>query len=198
MKQLAFILLFLSCSVRAQDFTISFELKSDDVEIHKLRFYVSNIILNDSIRPEQQQAYLINLLNDESKTISLITEESDITKVAFNLGTDSVLNTAGILQGDLDPIKGMYWAWNTGYINFKLEGKDASKQPYEYHIGGYRTPYATVRSFESQVSSEQIKLELDLNAFLEEARSISQSLMIPGKEASRLSDIFKSSLHVKK
>lgn len=26
------------------------------------------------------------------------------------------------MDGDLDPLNGMYWAWNSGYINMKIEG----------------------------------------------------------------------------
>ena len=197
MKQLIFILLSLSCFVRAQDFKVSFELKSDGIDIHKLRFYVSNITINDSLHPEQQPAYLIDLLADGSGMISIHTGNIKVDKVSFEIGTDSLLNTSGILDGDLDPIKGMYWAWNTGYINFKIEGKNELKKPFEYHVGGYRAPYATVRTFETEVKSEILYLELNLNAFISEAQLISTELMIPGKEAVQLSDIFKNSFHVK-
>lgn len=196
MKQLVLIFIFLSCSVRAQDFTVSFELKSDGVDLHKLRFYVSNIIINDTVHPEQQHAYLIDLLTDGSRTISFNTDKP-VQKVKFDIGTDSLLNTAGILDGDLDPIKGMYWAWNTGYINFKIEGENDSKKPFEYHVGGYRTPYATVRSFETIVINGNLILELDVEEFLTSAESISTSLMIPGEEASRLADIFNNCFHAK-
>ena len=39
------------------------------------------------------------------------------------LGVDSVLNYNGVHEGALDPINGMYWTWQTGYIHCKLEGK---------------------------------------------------------------------------
>lgn len=197
MKSVVYIILILSSSVRAQNFDISFELKSGDVELHKLRFYVSNIIINDSVHPEQQPAYLMDLLAEGSNKISIPTGNLNVSNVYFNIGTDSLLNTAGILDGDLDPIKGMYWAWNTGYINFKIEGVNNSKHRFEYHIGGYRSPFTTVRSFEEEVTSDNLNLVLDLNKFLLEAESVSSELMIPGKEAAQLSDLFKNCLHVK-
>ena len=58
------------------------------------------------------------------------------------LGVDSVLNYNGVHEGALDPINGMYWTWQTGYINCKLEGNiicDSSRKSFEYHIGGYST-----------------------------------------------------------
>lgn len=198
MKQLVFILFFLSCTVRAQDFKLSFDYKSDDIDLHKLRFYVSNIVINDSVNPEQQPAYLIDLLADSSSMIFLKTGKFNVSKLSFDIGTDSLLNTVGILDGDLDPIKGMYWAWNTGYINFKIEGETRASQSFEYHIGGYRAPYATVRSFETSVDSDHLNLVLDLDEFLLDALSVSNALMIPGKEASQLSDLFKNSIHVEK
>ena len=58
------------------------------------------------------------------------------------LGVDSVLNYNGVHEGALDPINGMYWTWQTGYIHCKLEGNiicDSSRKSFEYHIGGYST-----------------------------------------------------------
>ncbi len=48
----------------------------------------------------------------------------------------------------LDPTKGMFWTWNSGYLSFKIEGySPVSTQPAHiiaYHIGGYRSAYNTV------------------------------------------------------
>jgi hypothetical protein len=48
---------------------------------------------------------------------------------------------SGAQTGALDPAKGMFWTWNSGYIMANLEGKSPlSSQPnskIEYHIGGF-------------------------------------------------------------
>ena len=48
------------------------------------------------------------------------------SKLKFQLGIDSLTNVSGAMGGDLDPTKGMYWTWQSGYINMKIEGKSNS------------------------------------------------------------------------
>jgi hypothetical protein len=61
------------------------------------------------------------------------------------------------MDGNLDPTTGMYWTWQSGYINFKLEGV-ASASPAKYnkfywHIGGYRDPFNAQREVEISTKS---------------------------------------------
>jgi len=53
---------------------------------------------------------------------------------------DSIKNVSGVQEGALDPMKGMFWTWKSGYIFAKLEGQsDSSHLPshyFTYHIGG--------------------------------------------------------------
>ena len=66
----------------------------------------------------------------------------------------------------LDPVNAMFWAWNTGYIFLKLEGRSSfSKLPgniFEYHIGGYKSPSNCIRTislnFERPLQIENNKL----------------------------------------
>ena len=59
-------------------------------------------------------------------------------------------NVAGAIGGTLDPINGMYWAWNSGYVNFKIEGtstlSNARKNAFKFHLGGYQHPYNSYRA----------------------------------------------------
>ena len=53
------------------------------------------------------------------------------------------------MDGDLDPLKGMYWAWSSGFINFKLEGSClncGSEKEFTYHIGGFIAPYQSFQT----------------------------------------------------
>jgi hypothetical protein len=51
-------------------------------------------------------------------------------------------NTQGVMTGDLDPMHGMFWTWNSGYIYARLEGQsDSAKAPahrFTWDIGGYK------------------------------------------------------------
>lgn len=68
--------------------------------------------------------------------------------IEFLLGVDSARNVSGIQSGALDPILGMFWEWNTGYIMAKLEGvTDVIPAGYfAYHTGGFREPYNSLRT----------------------------------------------------
>ena len=94
--------------------------------------------------------YLINEDEETSKMFTL----SDVpagqyTGISFLIGVDSADNCSGAQAGALDPVNAMFWAWNTGYIFLKLEGKSpvskSSGRIFEYHIGGYKSPANCVR-----------------------------------------------------
>ena len=81
------------------------------------------------------------------------------------IGVDSLHNCSGAQSGVLDPINGMFWTWNTGYIFMKLEGKSpASKSPghiFEYHIGGYKEPTNFIRTASLTFSKEPMRINPD-------------------------------------
>ncbi len=121
--------------------------------ISKLRYYISNI----SLKPSNGKTiscpgyFLVDEEIKESKSIVL----NDIPggnyeELSFVLGVDSTHNCSGIQSGALDPVNGMFWTWNTGYIFLKLEGHAAlsksTGQIFEYHIGGYRYPNNCIRT----------------------------------------------------
>jgi hypothetical protein len=94
-------------------------------------------------------------------------------------------------SGTLDPALGMYWAWNTGYIHFKLEGTSnlcsTKNQEFQYHIGGYSGKFATQRWLTSPVSlNNQLPfIEIDIASLFKEVVNLKEKplIMIPGKEA---------------
>ena len=121
--------------------------------VSNLKYYISNIklhtpsgqILSDS------GYYLIRKDDPASLDVTLKNVPAGAyDKLTFMIGVDSLHNCSGAQSDALDPVNGMFWTWNTGYIFFKLEGKsNVSKNPggiYEYHIGGYREPNNTIRS----------------------------------------------------
>jgi hypothetical protein len=167
---------------------------SNKMEITTCRFYVSNFTFyaNNKLVSEQKGAFLIDLENPESLQLSF--PISAVDSVRFNLGIDSSTNVAGILDGDLDPIKGMYWTWNSGYINSKIEGTftktNGVKIPFEYHLGGYLPPYPTLQALTFNCEkSESTLVKLDLSQFITSLEiEKCNNVMIPGPKAAELSN----------
>ena len=130
--------------------------------ISKFKYYISNIHLTkkDGKQYASNDYFLVNEEDESSKTIVLNSVPDDTyTSISFTLGVDSLHNCSGAQSGALDPVNAMFWAWNTGYIFLKLEGKSAaSKSPgniLEFHIGGYKKPSNCIRNF--TLNSENYK-----------------------------------------
>jgi hypothetical protein len=57
--------------------------------------------------------------------------------IEFSVGVDAARNRAGAQTGVLDPARGMFWTWHTGYIFFALEGRqEPSGRDLAFHVGG--------------------------------------------------------------
>jgi len=123
--------------------------------VSKFRYYIGNIALNTK---EKEMGFprmykLIDEADSDSQKLILHFPSAylkeEFINLSFILGVDSEHNCSGAQSGVLDPINGMFWTWNTGYIFLKMEGQSAaSKSPghlLEFHIGGYKAPYNCVR-----------------------------------------------------
>lgn len=149
---------------------------SDSIHFDAIRFYISNIQFfqeEELLATLEKKHHLIDLENLESLTIVLEKNaNSDFNKIKFDLGIDSLTNVSGAFGGDLDPTNGMYWTWQSGYINFKMEGVTPScparKNLFQFHLGGYQTPFANVQSVTLDVfDKKNIVIELPIDQFLE-------------------------------
>ena len=172
----------------------------DTLMMETFRCYLSNIqieYVDNSIFTQKNSYHLLDLDHPNSFQIPII-KKSDklISKIMFNIGIDSLTNTAGAMSGDLDPSKGMYWAWQSGYINLKIEGKSLSckarKNEFQFHIGGYLQPNYAMRKVEiivSKNSNDNVNIGIDLNTFFSNI-NLSQinSVMIPGNLAMELAN----------
>jgi hypothetical protein len=169
----------------------------DSIKIESLKFYISNFEFLDndkSMWQEKNSFHLVDISNDRSMKLLLKTNDKvKFNKIKFNLGIDSSVNVSGAMGGDLDPTKGMYWAWQSGYINFKLEGKskkcNTRNNEFHFHLGGYATPYSAIRSITLNVSElETINITLDLEKMISEIDLSKQNkIMSPSFEAVLLS-----------
>jgi len=176
---------------------------SNTFSIQTLRFYISDISLfqdDSQVFHEVNSYHLVDLSAGQAQTLDLdITQKLEFNVLKFNLGIDSLTNVSGALSGDLDPTQGMYWSWQSGYINFKLEGKSLTcttrNKLFQYHLGGYMHPYNSLRTIELPVqASESISISLDLNKILSLSKpSQTPEVMSPGTSAMMISNIVSDS-----
>ena len=113
--------------------------------VNKFRYYIADLTLKgtDKKITVWKKPRLIDEADSASKQFFTPIPKFQITSIEFTIGVDSSHNVNGVQTEDLDPIKGMFWTWNTGYIYAKLEGQsDSSHAPsnyFSYHVGGYKT-----------------------------------------------------------
>lgn len=172
-------------------------LLKDTLQLETFRFYISNVklFLNDnSIISEVNSFHLIDAEDSNTHRIPIqIKSESVIKKVQFYLGIDSTASVSGALSEDLDPTKGMYWAWQSGYINFKIEGKSSScntrNNAFQFHVGGYMKPNYAIRTIELETKNSNFDINVDLSKLFNQIKlSESNSIMIPGTKAMDIAD----------
>ncbi|MFN0014373.1 MAG: MbnP family protein [Saprospiraceae bacterium] len=187
----------------------------DTIVLHTVRFYLGNFVFwkNGQVVFEEKNHY--HLLDPEDETTLdlrfAVPENLPFDTVQFDLGVDSLTTVSGVMGGDLDPTKGMFWTWQSGYIQVKLEGdyksrgdvKPAHSSTFQLHLGGYLPPFQTVQAIKigrflqpqhlvSQPSGRW--LSFDLAPFFEAVDwAKKRSIMSPGGEAVRLSGVLSTS-----
>jgi len=109
------------------------------------KFYIHGIELintdsNKVFRVPVDQYWLVDFSDSVSTEIKVPVLSYTYDRLAFTIGVDSALNVSGAQTGALDPAKGMFWTWQTGYIMAKLEGTSPASSEagkFEFHIGGF-------------------------------------------------------------
>ena len=140
---------------------------------YMLKYYISHMkLVNEN--GERVELYEHELI-DHAVPTSLQLDQVEIpdghyTSLEFNLGVDSLHNHSGDQAGDLDPLYGMIWTWNTGYIFFKHEGyftssTSGTQQPLIYHYGTDRAlaPISLPIQLHVEGNKSIIQLQFDLN-----------------------------------
>jgi len=174
-------------------------LSGDTVSFILFRFYISGLSLwkaNHQVWTERNSFHLLDAGHPESMDLSrFLPEGLDWNSIHFSLGIDSATSCSGAQGGELDPVKGMYWAWQSGYINFKLDGfspmSQAKDHAFHFHLGGYQYPYSCIREIRMDAGpSQDIRVLFDLTKFLATLNLQQEaSMMIPGARASLLSNV---------
>ena len=115
------------------------------LHVETLKCYVGHIELldmNKQIIGRDSFSYrLIDFKNSNSLNFSVNTNSNYASYVRLTLGVDSITNATGIHCCALDPANGMYWSWQSGYIQFKLEGKEKDGTALNLHLGGFSNAY---------------------------------------------------------
>ena len=181
----------------------------ETITIERFRYYLSHFSITDrqgktTVLPIQY--FLIDEADSLSKKIVLTIPDIPIAAIHFLLGVDSLRNVSGIQTGALDPAKGMFWTWNSGYVMAKLEGTAAvSTSPghrFTYHVGGFRTGMNTTRMIDLAIedstkqSLPQLHITADINRWFKgktELRIAATPVChSPGELAMRIADNYSS------
>ena len=167
------------------------------VVFEEFKCYISDIKFykgEELVFAETNSFHLIDARRESSMTF-MVKMSADITysSVKMNIGVDSVTSTSGALGGDLDPAKGMFWTWQSGYINLKLEGRSnkcpTRKNRFQFHLGGYAQAENTLQAIQINTKpGKDIAIDIPLDQFLREI-DLAQlnTIMSPGPEAVALS-----------
>jgi hypothetical protein len=182
-------------------------------EVTRFRFYTGKIApayIDASLKAKITSPYhLIDFSDSNSTRIELPVAAGNCHGIQLQIGVDSIDQSRGAQTGALDPAKGMFWTWNSGYINFKIEGNSPlSTQPshlFEYHIGGYRNDNNTVWKIKLFSTNDEsflitkenkivIEVGLDLDYLFDGPTPLrireTSSCMMPGELARKISENF--------
>ncbi|MES2590105.1 MAG: MbnP family protein [Bacteroidota bacterium] len=177
--------------------------QNNSLEFQNLKFYVSDVQLlkKGKITYQEKESFHLIDFSDIQKTGFRLKNipEKDCDELHFKLGIDSATNFSGALGGDLDPTKGMYWTWQNGYINFKLEGTsnlcETRNNEFVFHLGGHLHPFNSLQELKFPISEvkNEILLKLDVKKFISKIDlTKTNHIMSPSLEAVKLSENVKS------
>ena len=176
--------------------TVSFnQVFSDSIQLHALSYYVGQIELvhKDKV-VKKYDAYHLLTLNDSSKTTISLNQLNNINfdGIRFLIGIDSTVIENGAMSGDLDPMNGHFWSWQSGYIHFKLEG-ELFEKPFTYHIGGASAPTNTLQTIYLPVAliNQHITIEVAIDPMLAWLKKTNDlEIMSPSLTAVEFSTLF--------
>jgi hypothetical protein len=167
----------------------------DSLQLSNFRCYISGIVLaanGKAVYTEANSYHLLDMAEPQTMRI-VLPHIPKYQELRFAIGVDSTKSVSGALGGDLDPEHGMYWAWQSGYINFKIEGSsplcNTRRNEFQFHIGGYAgKDNALVQiSLQNADAPNEITIEIPLDAWMQQIDLRKQhTIMTPSVEAVQL------------
>jgi hypothetical protein len=182
---------------------------NDEFKVNMYKYYFTNIVLETATGfrwTQPESYYLVDQSNSSSlKLIITGVPRANYTKIEFKIGVDGSRNTSGAQTGALDPAKGMFWTWSSGYIMAKMEGTSPqSSDPGKkvvLHLGGFTGTYSSVRNFSftfpntanvTETHSSTINMKNDLAEWFKTPNTISfnstNNLMSVDAESKKIAD----------
>lgn len=175
------------------------------------RIYLGNVeLMNDGDQPVSDHPdvyHLLDVFDSASLSIELKGNDQPFQRLRFQVGIDSIRNVSGAQTGALDPLKGMFWTWQTGYIHAKFEGASIASprqdKKFTYHIGGFRQEQNTKRVILLDLPVQnvwtldrsgltEITMHMDINAWFSAVHDLRISeqaqVMQPGPLALKYAD----------
>jgi len=162
----------------------------DSISFSTLKMYFSDFRFREKLSggiTEIDTLIFYDLADSSTHVFFKNLEISNYDDVSFTLGLDSSKNVSGELENAYDPLLGMYWAWNTGYINLKIMGESnavpTNSHEFEFHLGGYRFPFATAQTIQVDLNDQYIYF--DLEKLFSESINLTKNhhIMLPCKDA---------------
>lgn len=177
--------------------------QNEQITISAFNYWVSNMTFVNSDGTEYKEPESYRLLRGDKHATHHFhiadVPAGTYTAVKFIIGVDKARNTSGAQTGALDPTESgdMFWSWNTGYIQTKLEGTSpqstASDKMFRYHIGGVKdgieTPQEVTLTFPQPVvvgdQAGSAKVKVDVAKFFPTPMSIAMmsEMMHPNEMA---------------
>ncbi|MFA7273926.1 MAG: MbnP family protein [Crocinitomicaceae bacterium] len=180
----------------------------DSIQLFTFKFYISELAFwnnEELVFTDNKKYHLVDFEQPASLSfLENIPTNRSFNSIRFNLGIDSVTNSAGALGEELDPTNGMYWTWQSGYINFKMEGSSemcpARNHFFQFHLGGYLSPFAAWRTVNMIVENEtSVEIKFDVSEFFKQV-NVAQTyqIMRPSEPAMKLSDLASTLFYLSK
>ena len=172
--------------------------ENGEITFTEFKFYLSDIHVDNERQAEDVHADSVVLFDLSADSIPhfRIPSVTATTNLTMTLGIDSVVSTMGAMGGKLDPMYGMYWSWQSGYIHVKLSGlwkKDGRNQEFTYHLGGYQSHFVKL-----SLTSASTRLQIDCQSILE-ALLLQQAnfhIMSPGKIGNDALELFTKGMQI--
>jgi hypothetical protein len=174
------------------------------------QYYISNIKITKSdntVWTEPNSYHLIDYSNPLSTIVEIPNVPySDYKAIEFMIGVDSARNVSGAQTGALDPVNGMFWSWNSGYIMAKMEGTSpqstATANKLTIHVGGFSGATSVLKtvspSFNGNVAkvtsaiTPKIHLKCDIMEWFQSPNTINfatlNTVHMPGADAKKVGD----------
>lgn len=167
----------------------------DSLQFSACRFYISKLSLGvkgKEVYTDATEYHLMDIANPQSMDV-VLPQIPKYAELRFFLGVDSTMSVSGVHGGDLAPENGMYWAWQSGYINFKIEGSsplcNTRRNEFQFHIGGYAGKDNALMwvMLQNTDAPHAMTIQIPLDAWMQQIDLRKQNtIMSPGTEAVQL------------